>query len=221
MLVTNRCQYCLLRTFAARLRGSCWSPFFSTVEQLRLLRDSVRQHLTFRICSGSRVTLSMPCASRIDASSHTTSEESEGGIESKAVAMVHTCSNSWCDKGFEPERDLFYHSRVCRQRLWWGHARGITALEKDATPDIPVHTPPQVPLSHESLPSGADVAIPGVDLDMSTHPSRTLDEYDDQHLAHMEECHQTCARSTECTSDLTTQVMSVLMRTLSGDSQCS
>ena len=95
-------------------------------------------------------------------------------------------------------------------------------MEKDATTDTPVHTPPQVPLSPESLPSGADVAIPGVDLDMSTHPSCTLDEYDEQHLAYMEDvCHQTRARSTECTSDLTTQVMSVLMRTLSGDSRCS
>ena len=94
-------------------------------------------------------------------------------------------------------------------------------MEKDATPDALVHTPPQVPLSPESLPSGADVAIPGVDLDMSTHSSCTLDEYDGRHLAYMEECHQPRARSTECTSDLTTQVMSVLMRTLSGDSQCS
>ena len=132
--------------------------------------------------------------------------------------MVHTCANSWCNRAFDTERALYYHSRVCRQGSWRGHVQGDRAVET-TMPDTAVHAPPQELPSPQSLPSGADTATP--DLDMSANPSCTLDECDEQHLAYLEERHQAGTRSSGNISDLTTQVMNLLMRNLSGQLRCS
>ena len=113
---------------------------------------------------------------------------------------------------------LYYHSRVCRQGNWRGHVREDRAVET-TMPDLAVYAPPQEIPSPQSLPSGADTATP--DLDMSAHRSCTLDEYDEQHLAYLAERHQAGTRSSGSISDLTTQVMSLLMRNLSGQLRCS
>ena len=131
-------------------------------------------------------------------------------LQDQTTAMAHVCANSWCERAFDTERALFHHSRVCRQNNWRGHPRENRALDKDAMPNAAIYAPSQLPLLPESLPSNASLVTPNMDMsDLSAPNPCSLEECDEQHLAFIEECYQT--------SDLAAEVMSLLMRNLTGE----
>lgn len=127
--------------------------------------------------------------------------------------MLYRCPHSWCERCFEDRRQLFNHTRRCIQtrRVLLGPAsqnEAQPAATGDATASLPQS-------SCIGSPGGTEAPTSATDSPMA---DGTLDDYEAQHLAFMEECHQNQAASQRSTSGLTEEVMSFLMRALSG--QC-